>query len=498
MMKKILLISAFFVGVFLFSQLSFALTEITTIESTGSVGAWSSVKLDNNGYAHAVERDNSNNYWRYCNNTLGSWTCKNILAKSGSYWWGSDLAFDSQEHIFIVVHHGTGAGIALCNDTATPYNFLCYDIGGDTGASFPTIDIDTNDKIHVAFVAGNSTPTYGNNTLGYFTWNSFDADNIYLISLKVDSLGNVHMGYNGASVFKTYILKNSTGYYKEVLDSETSNAYSTSLDLNGTVPHVAFAGEYSNLTMCGRETGSWMCESADSSRAVGWTSIMIDNKGKRHVFYEDKTLYKVVIANDTSGSWTTAVVDTFVSRSGDGNLGTPFAIASKKGRIADSTSYSTNITTVYYDSYNQDFKSAVFVDYLLAPSYITATFNYNIVNYGQLNHNSHDNPAPNQAGGIYNVTVDTNANYKVSASGTNFTNTTTLKSFSITNLKMDTDTVKANLANTTATVLSHSLQQIDTYTPSDTVIYNGYWLSIPAAQYAAHYNSTISVDFTPV
>jgi hypothetical protein len=129
--------------------------------------------------------------------------------------------------------------------------------------------------------------------------------------------------------------------------------------------------------------------------------------------------------------------------------------------------------------------------------YITATFNYDTVAYETLSAGTHDTAAPDQAVGIYNVTVDTNANYKVSASGTDFTGATS--SFAIGNLKMDTDTNPASLTNTTANVLTDTPQVIDTgYTPSDTVNYHGYYLSIPAGQFAEAYTSTVTVDVASV
>lgn len=51
-------------------------------------------------------------------------------------------------------------------------------------------------------------------------------------------------------------------------------------------------------------------------------------------------------------------------------------------------------------------------------SYLTATFNYNTVPFSTLSANTHDNAAPNQLTGAYNVTIDTNKNFKVSALGT--------------------------------------------------------------------------------
>jgi hypothetical protein len=130
--------------------------------------------------------------------------------------------------------------------------------------------------------------------------------------------------------------------------------------------------------------------------------------------------------------------------------------------------------------------------------YITATFQYSAVSYGTLSTDTHDTTAPDQASGVYNVTVDTNANYKVSGSGTVFDDGAG-HTFAIGNLKMDTDTNPASFSNTTAVTLTGAPQVIDTgMTPSDTVNYHGYYISIPAAQYAASYSSNVTVTLASV
>ena len=130
--------------------------------------------------------------------------------------------------------------------------------------------------------------------------------------------------------------------------------------------------------------------------------------------------------------------------------------------------------------------------------YLTATFQYSAVTYAPLSADTHDTAAPDQAAGAYNVTVDTNANYKVSASGTNFTDGGG-HTIDIGNLKMDAQNSAGSLDNTTATVLTAAPQEIRTgLTPSDTLCYHGYYMSVPAAQYAAAYSSTVTVTLAAV
>jgi hypothetical protein len=131
--------------------------------------------------------------------------------------------------------------------------------------------------------------------------------------------------------------------------------------------------------------------------------------------------------------------------------------------------------------------------------YMTATFQYDAVAYAPLAAGASDQAAPNQAGGIYNVTVSTNNPWKVSASGTDFDDGSG-HTFGIGNLTMDTNSTAGNLASGSAVTLTGSPQIIDTgYSVGDSINnYNGYWLSIPASQYAAVYSSTVTVTYANV
>jgi hypothetical protein len=126
--------------------------------------------------------------------------------------------------------------------------------------------------------------------------------------------------------------------------------------------------------------------------------------------------------------------------------------------------------------------------------YISVTFSYNTVDFGTLTSGTSDNPAHNQANGIYNVTVDTNYAYDVQAYGTDFSDGAG-HSFSISNLKLDTNSTVDNLDVASAVALSSTAQTIDSYDYTITQNYHGYWLSIPAGQYASSYSATVTINY---
>lgn len=130
-------------------------------------------------------------------------------------------------------------------------------------------------------------------------------------------------------------------------------------------------------------------------------------------------------------------------------------------------------------------------------SYLTVTANYNTVTFGALTSPSANNSAPSFATGVYNFTVDTNKNYKVSASGTNFTSGG--NSIAIANLRFDSDTSAGSLAvgNSVALTTSPVLQQ-DNIAYSNAVNYHGYWLTVPISQPSGSYTSTVTLTIANV
>jgi len=129
--------------------------------------------------------------------------------------------------------------------------------------------------------------------------------------------------------------------------------------------------------------------------------------------------------------------------------------------------------------------------------YLTATFNYNTVSFGELTAGTTDSPAPNQADGVYNVTIDANGEFEVEAYGSDFSDG--VHTLAINNLKMDTDTDPANLNVNNAVALSTSVQTIDTNIPyTTTTHYHGFWLSIPSNQPAGTYTTTVTITYSLV
>ena len=121
--------------------------------------------------------------------------------------------------------------------------------------------------------------------------------------------------------------------------------------------------------------------------------------------------------------------------------------------------------------------------------YITATFNYAAVDFGNLAANTTDTAALSVNN---NVSVDTNYPYYVAASGTKFEGGS--YEFAISNLKMMVASVFEDLVVGSATALGADPVNLEAATNGATS-FHGFWLSIPAAQGGGAYTSTVTITY---
>jgi hypothetical protein len=129
-------------------------------------------------------------------------------------------------------------------------------------------------------------------------------------------------------------------------------------------------------------------------------------------------------------------------------------------------------------------------------SYLNIVMNYNSVYFGTLAQGSNNNSAPDQLSGIYNVTISTNANYRLAVNATDFTG---IGSFPVSNLKMDMNATAGNLALSDAMAFSNTTVLIHNNTAySITREYHGFWLSIPSDAPAGSYSTIASFTYSNV
>jgi hypothetical protein len=284
----------------------------TDVETGGSVGWYSSIAIDSNDKVHISHQNLTDYDLRYCNNTLGTWTCRDIET-GGSVGWYSSIAIDSNDKVHI--SHGeyideTHNDLRYCNNTAGTWTCRDIETGGDVG-SFSSIAIDSNDKVHISHLDSTGDDLrYCNNTAGTWTCRDIETGGIvgYYSSIAIDSNDKVH------------------------------------------ISHYNFTGL--DLRYCNNTAGTWTCRDIETGGDVGsFSSIAIDSNDKVHISHYDNTnkALRYCYTNDFS-TWNCQGIggdETAAWTNGR-------AIAIKKGRLCDSTSFSPYVHMSYYNDATDD------------------------------------------------------------------------------------------------------------------------------------------------
>jgi hypothetical protein len=319
------------------------------VETGGDVGSYSSIAIDSQGYVHISHLNVTSGYLRYCNNTLGSWTCTDVESTGPIP--ESSIAIDSNDKVHIS-HRNSAGTIKYCNNTLG--SWTCT--GATAIGRYASIAIDSNNKAHISqlvYVASKPVLRYCNNTLGSWTCTDIAGGQGYYSSIAIDSQGYVHISNrNDTSGYLGYC-NNTLGTWTCADVDASSLAYtdtSIAIDTNNKVHMSHIAGNY--LRYCNNTLGSWTCNNVEGSS--GDTSIAIDTNNKPHISHHrstDNTL-RYCYSDDFS-TWNCQKVDDT-----GGSLTFGRSIAIKKGRLSTSSSFSQYAHIVYYSSTPQDLKYA--------------------------------------------------------------------------------------------------------------------------------------------
>jgi len=358
-------------------RIGFNTIEWTTVESTNNVGQDSSIALDSNGYAHISYRDTTNYDLRYCNNTLGYWTCTALDITTNSEGYETSIAIDSNDKVHISHRDSSTSDLRYCTNAQGTWSCTAVDTVGNVGAH-SSIAIDKNDKVHIShrnYTGSYSSLRYCNNTFGTWTCTNVEvgASGIgslgWFSSIAIDSNNKVHISHQNFTGYVLRYCNNTLGYWTCTnVEKGGSIGLDTSIaiDSNDKV-HISHRNSTSGaVRYCNNILGTWTCTNVDTTGTLKYTSIAIDNNDKVHISHGDDTNFDLRYCNNTLGTWTCGVVDNMVGSTTGEVYTNGRGIAMKKGRLVDSTSFSPNISISYYDSAYKDLKYARLVNYLTA------------------------------------------------------------------------------------------------------------------------------------
>lgn len=255
---------------------------------------YTSLALDGNGNPHITYFDEFNSDLKYAIKTDGDWYTETIDAAGFIGRWTS-LAIDVQGTPHVSYLDETNHDLKYAVKTGGTWSTETVDAAGWVGFH-SSLALDAQGKPHVSYLdQTNDDLKYASKIGGI--WVTETVDEVYTVgensSLEIDTQGDPHVSYyNLTNGDLKYAVKRGGIWSTEVVDStgDVGRYTSISLDAAGN-PHISYTDlENHDLKYAVKIGGVWSTETVDVPGDVGWyTSLALDKQGSPHVSYYDFT-----------------------------------------------------------------------------------------------------------------------------------------------------------------------------------------------------------------
>ena len=330
---------------------------IETVDSAGTVGAYTSLALDANDNAHISYYELYNHPHgddlKYARWTGSSWSIETV---DGGFWQPGDasLALDGDGHPHIAYDAyelglpWTIFTLKYARWTGSAWGIERLDGGPAAGGAFPSLALDADGHPRISYCG---SPEGDWNPLRYADWDgsawnieTVDGVRAAYTSLALDACGNPHVSYqDGDNDALKYARWTGSAWSIETVDSAGWEDTSLALDGDGH-PHISYCAPWPHAVLkYARWDGSaWSIDTVDGVLAAH-TSLALDRHGHAHISYYDWTNADLKYARWTGSAWSIETVD------GGGHVGAYNSLAlDAQGHPRIS----------YYDQTNGDLKYA--------------------------------------------------------------------------------------------------------------------------------------------
>ncbi len=289
---------------------------------TASVRGWdSSIAVDRNNKIHISYYDATNKELKYATDASGSWVITTVdnVNEVGEY---TAIGVDSNNKVHIAYFDYTDENLKYATNASGDWVAIPIDEGGWVG-EYASLAVDSDNKVHISYYDYTSKDLkYATNAGGGWVTTKIDGteEGWYGVgaftSIAIDTNDKVHIAYLGITGYNLKYATNAGGGWTiDVVDeSDDVGEYAAlAVDFNNKAHISYYRYEYDNgdLKYATNISGTWASTTVDSPGNTGFfTSIVTDSYDRAHITYVDLDNHALRYATNQSGTW---ITDTLTS-----------------------------------------------------------------------------------------------------------------------------------------------------------------------------------------
>jgi hypothetical protein len=287
---------------------------IERVDSSGSVGNYSSIAIDSDKNIHISHYDDYACSLKYSTNRSGNWISETVdpssdcsIYDAGRY---SSIAVDKQKNVHIGYYEFSYESLKYITDRTGEW--ISETVCDLCATSDISLAVDSSGNAHISYFAG--ALSYATNAAGSWTFNNIDTEGNtgHYTSIAIDAGNKMHISYFNNTLSQIRYATDMSGSWTLKIIDTVGNANFTSIAVDsGTKVHIAYSDNVSGsgLKYASSTSGSWITASVDPGQNIRNGSIDIDGSGKSHIGYYDGTFHVLKYATNRTGTWAVATVD---------------------------------------------------------------------------------------------------------------------------------------------------------------------------------------------